>query len=335
MSNMPFQNKGDPLPDEARQRIFHFLEDILRQCDSTLPPVAAPESPSDQVAAELFRLLTNRKYCYLSKRRAERYRDKIVASFEKNMEQGEPLSFFYDIGGGYHACIHPDKDDLVFEVGLAELCVLSQISSFQHSVLEIYSPGSRFSLVIDNLCAHFVNDISVKSTERYCSMLRQLIAELRLDRVVDLVVESEHFPASEYQTEIDNTAMAPSLKMPTPAETQNVSRFLGRACSAREAAERIAIYETVTDVSESHLEQIVDGIRMTQRASERTISFRPFTGGDSRIQAGEVVLVENSKGKIKPLLLTSKNASAYTLYPITTPGSFPQSVRHINFAVSD
>jgi hypothetical protein len=89
------------------------------------------------------------------------------------VRRNDPIRFFYDIGGGYHATTRPGEEDLLFDVGLAELLVLSQVADFASRIAEIYHAGVRFSLVIDNLCANLVNDIPLAKTLQYCAALRE------------------------------------------------------------------------------------------------------------------------------------------------------------------
>jgi hypothetical protein len=239
------------------------------------------------------------------------YRDSILDTFRAAVESGGPLQFSYDIGPGYHASLRPGNLDLNFSVGLSELFILSQVASFCDQVAAIYRPGARFWLVVDNLCGLRTNDIPVAVTEGYCAQLRGLIGELGLRSRVELIVESEKFDLEEYDGLLAGVHVPPSTVRPSEEEQDNVERFLGRRCSPEEALERIDLYARTTIVTEKLLAREVRGVRMTQRAGATTIGFRPFPGGDLRTQCGEVAMGRNAKGKLQPLLLTSRNLDGY------------------------
>jgi len=53
---------------------------------------------------------------------------------------------------------------------------------------------------------------------------------------------------------------------------------------------------------------------MTQRATPQTFPFRPYPGGDSRIQCGELALFVNEEGNCKPALVTTDNFECWRLF---------------------
>ena len=263
------------------------------------------------IPGRVFDVLTNREFCYLSKARASAYRDGILAQIAADVAQERPLEFFYDIGGGYHATTQPGKEDVSFDVGLAEVFVLGQISSFIGKVARFYRPGARFSLVIDNMCALLINDIPLVKTLEYCAKLRQLIRQVGMVSQVDLLVESEVVTLTDFAGQRATDVERRSPAIVSRKEHDNVERFLGRVCDDDEAADRASRYKPVTEASERLLAPFIRGVHMTQRSSETTICFRPFPGGDSRIQCGQVALTRNSKQKLHPVLLTSGNRGDY------------------------
>lgn len=289
-------------------------------------PMAAPDLPD-----RIFQVLTGRDYCYLSGARVAPYREEILGWISKAAAGRTPIRFFLDVGGGYHATLEPGAGPLSFGVGLAELMILRQIRSFVARVGRLHGPGARFTLIIDNMCAALINDISVERTAGYCEKLRALICETGMSDLVDLLVESEHLTDADFAGVRDAHAVPPARNL-SAKQHENVERFLGRRCDGAEAAERTRLYAEVTTASEALLRSRIDGVRMTQRASATTICFRPFPGGASRIQAGEVALLGDAQGKVRPILLTSRNVGDYSCLRDAAPECLPSSISHVTYA---
>lgn len=276
--------------------------------------------------AAIFALQTRREFCYLSHARAEHYRDAAQRWISHWVLRDEPVRYYLDIGGGYHASVRPGVDDVCFDVGLSELLLLAQIRRFDTQVRQVYAPGIRFTLVIDNLCARLVNDIDVEPTSAYCSRLRALIGQLDLTRDVDLLVESEHFSVDDLTQLAGATSPGTDTDSLTRKEHDTVERFLGRACEADEAAERTARYRRIIDVSGQLIDGMVEGLRMTQRATPQTLCFRSFPGGDSRMQSGQVGLRLSATEAVRPVLLTSHNQHGYDWYRVDASAIVPAAV---------
>ncbi|HEU4365274.1 MAG TPA: hypothetical protein VFT13_07385 [Candidatus Krumholzibacteria bacterium] len=286
----------------------------------------------EALAGEVFTILTAREFCYLSRTRTAPYRDGTVAILAASIRRGEPLRFYYDIGPGYHASIRPEASGLVFGVGFSELCVLAQTASFCNRVAGLYPSGATFQLVIDNVCGLVTNDIPLERTTAYCAELRQLIAQTGVGDRVSVLVESETFDATGYK--IDRARLASDIAAftPSPDDLENVRRFLGRSCDDAEAAERIAKYRQAGEMTESRLAGVVRGVRMTQRATGGTLGFRPFPGGDSRTQVGEVAISPNAKGVLRPVLLTSRNVGRYRCTQLRYPRLLPAAIPYVTYA---
>jgi hypothetical protein len=240
---------------------------------------------------------------------------------------------YLDLGPGYHAALQKqDPRQLSFDVGLGELFVLYQMKGFIERATEIYPPGAKFNIIIDNVCAVFVNDISTHDTENYCSKFRELIRELDIRDEVKLLVESEHFSTSDYDVKPIPEEKIRSYQL-TQDEHENVERFLGHSCSPEDAIRRILLYRQIGDRTDELFNNFFkNGVHMTQRASKTTICFRPFPGGDSRIQSGKVVLGLNSKNKLYPFLMTSTNYEKFKCKELTFPEILPKSIREITYA---
>jgi hypothetical protein len=210
--------------------------------------------------------------------------------------------------------------------------VLAQIGSFCNRVCGIYPPGARFVLVIDNVCGLMTNDIPLADTALYCTALRRLIAETGMDNRVSVLVESEEFDLADYRMDAARLAADVAALHPTDDDLENVRRFLGRWCDNAEALQRIAKYRQAGEMTERMLEGVVRGVRMTQRATGGTLGFRPFPGGDSRTQVGEVAIGPNAKGALRPLLLTSRNVGRYRCTQLSLPRLLPTTIPHLTYA---
>ena len=315
----------------AAPSITTYLKEVISGLD-VRPLVPGASGDHASIAAQVFAVLTSRDFCYLGKARAAVYRDEVVGSIVEAVRRGDPIRFFFDIGGGYHASIRPGEEDLLFDVGLAELLVLRQIADFATRVSELYAGGVRFSLVIDNMCALLVNDIPLEKTEGYCAALRELIRSVGVGNLVDVLVESEHFSVLDFERERARGCDPHDDIALTPKHYENVWRFLGRSCDEHEVSERVRRYREVIDASERLLTPLIQGVHLTQRATRTTLCFRPFRGGDSRIQCGTVGLTRNNKGKLCPVLLTTSNLPEYVLHRYCFPGLLPTSISSVTYA---
>jgi len=323
------------------------VEDLRRHARSYLARVlAGMESRTSQqshipvlgdaaLAQRLFSVITSRSFCYLGRKNAEVYRENVVGSLRKRMATGAPFRFFYDIGPGYHATTRPGVLPLRYEVGLSELLILSQVNALCRRISELYEPGATFFLVIDNLCGLRTNDIPLRLTEEFVRQLRRLIQDLRLSDRVGLIVESEEFEVEEYDRLLADVEIQPPVSVfeLSPWAIDNVSRFLGRRCTATEAAERIERYRRTSSVTDRLIDRLVQDVHMTQRATGATLGFRPFPGGAQRTQAGELVLRFGSRGRVCPLLLTSRNVADYDCVRLELPDTLPESVTSVTFAL--
>ena len=285
-----------------------------------------------QLANAVFAKLTSRKFCYLSRKRSEKYRPDVISALARRIMKGEPFQFFYDIGPGYHATTRPGILPLNFEIGLSELYILSQVRLLCDEIEKIYPPGSKFWLVIDNVCALRTNDVPISSTERYVSQLRDLISETEMGTRAELIVESEIIGVDEYDRKLEATEPTVSSLDVDHRTVGNVARFLGRKCTVEEAVKRVELYSRTSAVTDSIFSHLVNDVHMTQRATGATLGFRPFPGGDQRAQAGQVALMHGSKNKLLPFLLTSRNIEKYVCSEYSFPELMPKSVSKITYA---
>ena len=155
------------LPVLNHVALERYISDLLDDIRAPLP--AQKDRPSfddvENLAESVFRIISGRRYCYLSRKRSAVYRATALQTFARHIELQQPIHFYYDIGGGYHAGISPADLTLKFEPSLGEMLIVRQISSLARDLAPLYPHGIRFTLVIDNLCAALVNDIPVEETE--------------------------------------------------------------------------------------------------------------------------------------------------------------------------
>jgi hypothetical protein len=279
-----------------------YLQETMAAFREIPPPASRPVSIRE-LPERIFQVLTTREYCYLSADRIATYKKELERQISDAVATNRPIRFFYDIGGGFHSTPNTAEGPVTHEVGLAELLVLFQVRTFISKVKQLYQPGATFTLVIDNLCAAMVNNLQVPRTVEYCATLREMIVETGLSGVVALLVESEQFTLADFAG----------------------ARVAGASDRTRFSAE-------VMKISERLLGSRIDGIQLTQRATPTTICFRPFPGGDTRIQGGEVGLFADASQKIRPVLLTTRNVAEYTTQRESPYTFLPHAIRHLTFA---
>ena len=332
MNGLETQDPEGCLGDGEGTALRAYLAAVMAALSAS-PPAGAEGVAVEEISERVFEVLTGRDFCYLSKIKIAPYRASVLALIRGMVRAAEPIRFYYDLGAGYHATTHPGEEELCFDVGLAELLVLRQVRSFSARVRTFYPPGVTFSLVIDNMAALLINDIDTAKTLSYCRRFRKLIRHLGLDAMVDLLVESEHFSVADFDHPGISTACQTGNPVAlTRQQHANVERFLGRPCEEVEAIERAARYRTVIDTSDRLLNHLIHGVHMTQRATDTTICFRPFPGGDSRIQCGEVALTRNAKGTFCPILLTSHKVKEFSSRRYRFPGLLPPMIPHVTYA---
>lgn len=278
-------------------------------------PITTRTTVSPLLPARIFEKLTSAEYCYLSGARADPYKEECLRRIARDIAAQVPVRFHLEMGGGSHAAL--DAGEPSFDVGLGELLLLRQIRSFAARVQRHHAPGVTFTLVVDNLRAACIDGLPVMRTAAYCGRLRALIAQLDMGTIVDVLVESERITVDDFASAAGTTAAA----------------MLSREVTGRLApAERIGLYERVTSASERLLGRSIDGVRLAQRATPTTLCFRPFPGGDSRIQSGEVALLAPVQGGVRPLLLTSRNAKEYAHMTDTGYAFLPPAISRIIYA---
>ncbi|HVT47353.1 MAG TPA: hypothetical protein VHD57_06165 [Vicinamibacterales bacterium] len=305
-----------------------------------LAEMAAPQiahTPVDlpaggDLALTIFDVLTSRRFCDLGRRKAQAYQEEVVQSLRVRIQANGAFRFFLDVGPGYHASTRPGIVPLSSDVGLSELLLLFQVDAFCREIHGLYAPGAHFFFVVDNVCALKTNDVPLEQTQGYVRQFRELIATMAMTDRVELVVESEIVDLEEYDRELAALPVQAPADDIAPAAVDNVARFLGRACTPTEAAERVERYRRTSDVTNRLLDRFVQGVHMTQRATGATLGFRSFPGGDQRAQVGELALTPAVKGSVRPVLLTTRNIDGYDCERLDLSDILPPPVASITVA---
>lgn len=310
-----------------------YVRDVLQGMALLPDQVSARRIADDTVRSnEIFSVLTSRAFCYLGRNKTERFRENVVHLLRRRMATGGAFRFFYDVGPGYHATTRPGILPLSYDVGLSELLIVSQVSALCRRVAELYEPGARFLFVIDNLRGLRTNDIPLHLTEGYVRQFRWLIENVGMSNKVELIVESEEFDLKEYDRLLADVEVQTPDAEPSPEAIDNVARFLGYPCSAAEAVTRMERYRRTGTVTDTLIDRLVREVHMTQRATGATLGFRPFPGGDQRTQVGELALRHGSSGRLRPVLLTSRNVDDYDCTRLDLSDVLPAPMTHVTYA---
>lgn len=316
-----------PQPGETRLKgcsAGDFLAALWCGLNAPMPQPAGsvPSAAAQAVVNAVLAVLDSRTFTHLSRAQARPYRSLMQPSLLADARAGRPLRFCYDLGPGYHASVADDFSGLRFAPGLGELLALRQIHTFGQEVTRVYAPGVHFSLVIDNLCAWLTNDVAPERTAAYVHRLAALVAAAGLQAWVDVLAESARVEPGAYRRAFECLPPTPWPAAVSPAEQENVSRFVGRACSPGQAADHLARYQRALQVSEQLLAPQLGGVRLTQRATPHCLGFRSFAGGDVRLQSGEVDLLLAQDAAPRPVLITTRNRAQYRRWPLE-PGQLP------------
>ena len=317
------------LPRPQAENVATYLAGLLE--DFFEPDEAPGETTAalDQIVDGVLDLLCSRRFTHLSRSQSLPYRTAIRPLIRRNVIAGRPLRFDYDLGPGYHASVHEDFKGLCFLPGLGELLALRQIRLFSRAVKAIYKTGVYFQLVIDDLCAWVTNDVSLRKTRSYLDRLDVLITAVGMCSEVSVLAESDIISSALYMKMFEQQTHVSPFGRASPSEINNVSRFLGRACSEALAAVHIARYQRAILASERVLANHLHGVRLTQRATQNSLGFRSFPGGDARIQTGEVALFQGAQNIPRPVLVTCNQYSKYQCWRVgmaDLPEIWPQAI---------
>jgi hypothetical protein len=95
---------SDGAPDDG---LFTYLAEIM----DDFGPARRPEPATRNGALDerVFGLLAHRRFSYLGRTKAERYRPLVMPSIRRDLADDRPVRFFFDIGPGYHASPEPER----------------------------------------------------------------------------------------------------------------------------------------------------------------------------------------------------------------------------------
>lgn len=259
----------------------------------------------EQIANDIYSIITSKEFNYQSKKKIEHNKKYIVSCLLKSVSKNKIITFYYDLGGGYHAKITEDRllDTEKYSVGFGELLVLYQISKLYKKISRIYSPSIKFIIVIDNYVAYRVNKMPLELTEKYCESFKQLIKSFNMESIIDIYMESSKSFIREKLDEYKTTEVVPI----TQEEYQNIRRFVDYEISYEEACGKQADYKYICKCSDELISaDIGNCVRFLQYSNSGEITFRPYPGGASRIQCGLVGCYVRDEC-VQPKLYTSKN----------------------------
>lgn len=261
----------------------------------------------EQIADDIYTIITSKEFNYQSKKKIEHNRGYIVSCLLKSISKNETITFYYDLGGGYHATISEEKllDTEKYSAGFGELLVIFQISKLYKKISQIYSPSIKFNIVIDNYVAYLVNEVPLELTEKYCESFKKLIKNFNMDSIIDIYMESSKSFIREALNKCETNDVVPITK----EEYLNIRRFVDYDISYEEACRKQADYKNICKCSDELINlDIGKCVRFLQYSNSGEITFRPYPGGGARIQCGFVGCYIRDEG-VQPKLYTSKNYS--------------------------
>ncbi len=249
-----------------------------------------PSSPRSEATGgsgdsdDVLRILLRRDFNYQSNGRIAHLIPDLAGRIAQVMREGRPVPIFYLYHGGYRASTDGALDRLTFLPDATEMLMIYQIARLRRALADVYPPGVRFSIVINDGVAARTNDIPHAATRHYVDRLRDMIGEYGGDDATSVLVQSE-VVAPAAVASIENRVSIDDIGH------RVVERFLGRACSLAEAEERASRYVVEEQAWARDVGRIVDevsGFCMRQIAHPACLSFRPFPGGAIRVQNGAV-----------------------------------------------
>ena len=265
-------------------------------------PMAQTGDPAEAIVS----ILLHKDFNHQSRGRVAHLLPEVRRRIAAHVGRGSPVQLVMSYNGGYHATIHPGLSlPLGFEVSTAELMFLYLVARLRQRIREVYAPGVRFHIVLNNGVAHFVNDIPIGRTEGYARQLEAMIAELGGAADVHVLVQSRLGDFADRMRGRD----LPVADTIDPVTHRNIERFLGRRCSEAEARLRLGRYAPAEAAWWQELRPIVDaadGLRLLQVASADFLSFRPFPGGATRSQTGQLGF-RLQQGRPVPALITTRS----------------------------
>ena len=141
-----------------------YMDSVIKELLKPLTLGNSFSSNIGKILSEIFKVLSSREFTYFTKIKAEPYKTVIYNRILNSYNNKKQLTFYFNLGGGYHARV---SGDLSFEPGLSELLAIFQIKKFIDKLSEIFHFGVCFEIIIDNRCAELANKILIKNTINY------------------------------------------------------------------------------------------------------------------------------------------------------------------------
>lgn len=313
-----FDDDRQDYPDSLRAAgdvISSYLERCAAQ--ARLDLAADRAQPTSEVHAPVEAIvstLLHKDFNHQSRGRVAHLLPEVRRRIAAHVSRGSPVQLFMSYNGGYHATTHPDLSlPLGFEASTAELMFLHLVARLRRRICEVHAPGVVFHIVLNNGVAHFVNDIPVEHTEGYARKLEAMIAELGGTADLRVLVQSRLGDFAARMRDVD----IPVPDTIDPAVHRNIERFLGRRCSEAEARLRLGRYAPAEAAWWQELRPIIDaadGLRLLQVASADFLSFRPFPGGATRSQTGQLGF-RLQQERVVPVLITTRSVETVDVRP--------------------
>ena len=212
----------------------------------------------------------------------------------------------------------------------AEAFSFHQLARLDAAVQEVYPPGLRIRVACDDALLHWVNGVPARLTREYMASLKELIARLDLDYLVERIFPVSRFmplthltfsftrarwrmqrwesdPANRSAIETMDFHAFKNL-MPTP----NLSE-LERWALARRASRRYRIFWEALELSGlPRLQRPVMALYSNERGLLRLFSL--CTGNVSQPWQGEGCLRVNENGELVPFVLTQERKDAFRVH---------------------
>ena len=301
---------------KAGGRISAYLQlrtDEARAAFATVP--SARLARTDEAVDAIVSVLLHGEFNHQAKGRVSHLLPEVRRRIGVHAARGTPIQLFMSYNGGYHATTQPDlTEPLDFAASTAELLFLHMVARLKSRLLAVYPPGMTYHVVLNNGVAHYVNDIPVERTEGYARDLSAMIAALGGARDVSVLVQSR---LGDFAQRMHGEAIPPAPSI-EPGMHRNIERFLGRPCSDAEARLRLGRYAPAEAAWWQELSAIIaaaDGVRLLQVASPDFLSFRPFPGGATRAQTGQIGF-RLLDGKVVPAMITTRIRETQEVLPV-------------------
>lgn len=271
------------------------------------------------LADKITDILTHRVFNFKSRGSMALLLPQVRQNLLWQLSKGGPIRLFFLYNGGYRASPFPDDPSLIFVPDQTELMLLYQVALLHQKVRAINAPGIQFFIVVNNGVALWVNDISLKASQGYVSILRRMIDWLGAAGCVRVVLQSE---LAGFNPQPLLEPVRTELEL-SEKDHRLVERFLGRSCSPEEARHRHALYALAEKQWAQDLSPLVaahDALMLRQVAHPDMLSFRPFPGGAIRIQNGSLGF-EDVSGTLTPKLITTEAVQQHGIQwvPCTLP----------------